>query len=89
MREGKDAELTSLVKLAERLERARELGAGSVSVLEDLREEMRSAARERLVQSAAQVEGKMTLILTLCYLPALALLVVIPLFVTLLAGLFG
>jgi hypothetical protein len=30
-----------------------------------------------------------TLILTLCYLPALALLVVIPLFVTLLAGLFA
>ena len=89
MREGTDASLASLVRLAERLERARELGAGSVGVLEDLREEMRSAARERLVQSAAQVEGKMTLILTLCYLPALALLVVIPLFVTLLAGLFG
>jgi hypothetical protein len=89
IREGTDAALPSLVRLAERLERARELGAGSISVLEDLREEMRSAARERLVQSAAQVEGKMTLILTLCYLPALALLVVIPLFVTLLAGLFG
>lgn len=89
IREATDAGLTSLVRLAERLERARELGAGSIGVLEDLREEMRSAARERLVQSAAQVEGKMTLILTLCYLPALALLVVIPLFVTLLAGLFG
>jgi Flp pilus assembly protein TadB len=89
IREGTDAALTSLVRLAQRLERARELGAGSAGVLEDVREEMRSAARERLVQSAAQVEGKMTLILTLCYLPALALLVVIPLFVTLLAGLFG
>jgi len=89
IREGTDVALASLVRLAERLERARELGAGSVGVLEDLREEMRSAARDRLVQSAAQVEGKMTLILTLCYLPALALLVVIPLFVTLLAGLFG
>ncbi len=31
----------------------------------------------------------LTLILTLCYLPAQALLVVIPLFITLLAGLFG
>lgn len=89
IREGTDAGLASLVRLAERLARARELGAGSISVLEDLREEMRSASRERLVQSAAQVEGKMTLILTLCYLPALALLVVVPLFVTLLAGLFG
>jgi hypothetical protein len=58
-------------------------------MLENSREELRSAARERWLQSASHVEGKMTLILTLCYLPALVLLVVIPLFVTLLAGLFG
>jgi Flp pilus assembly protein TadB len=89
IRESGEAALPSLTRLAERLERSRELGQGSVSVLEDLREELRSAARERLLQSASQVEGKMTLILTLCYLPALALLVIIPLFVTLLAGLFG
>ncbi len=89
IRESREAALTSLTRVAERLERARELGLGSVSVLEDSREELRSAARERLLQSASQVEGKMTLILTLCYLPALALLVIIPLFVTLLAGLFG
>ncbi|HEV8653901.1 MAG TPA: type II secretion system F family protein [Candidatus Limnocylindria bacterium] len=89
IRESRGAALTSLARLAERLEHSRELGVGSASVLEDLREEMRSGARERLLQSASQVEGKMTLILTLCYLPALALLVVIPLFVTLLAGLFG
>lgn len=89
VRESREAGLPSLTRLAERLERSRELGHGSVSVLEDLREELRSAARERVLQSASQVEGKMTLILTLCYLPALALLVVIPLFVTLLAGLFG
>jgi Flp pilus assembly protein TadB len=89
IRESNDAALASLARLAERLERARELGLGSISVLEDSREELRSAARERLLQSASEVEGKMTLILTLCYLPALALLVVIPLFVTLLAGLFG
>ena len=89
IRESKEAGLPSLTRLAERLERSRELGRGSVNVLEDLREELRSVARERLLQSASQVEGKMTLILTLCYLPALVLLVVIPLFVTLLAGLFG
>ena len=89
IRESKEASLVSLAQVAERLERSRELGLGSISVLEDLREEFRSAARERLLQSASQVEGKMTLILTLCYLPALVLLVVIPLFVTLLAGLFG
>lgn len=89
IRESTDAALVSLTRFAERLERSRELGHGSIGVLEDLRNELRSAARERLLASASQVEGKMTLILTLCYLPALALLVVIPLFVTLLAGLFG
>lgn len=89
LRESRVAHLPSLTRLAERLERSRELGHGSISVLNDTREELRSAARERLVEAASGVEGKMTLILTLCYLPALALLVVIPLFVTLLAGLFG
>lgn len=89
IRESKEASLVSLARTAERLERSRELGLGSISVLDDLREEFRSAAREHLLQSASQVEGKMTLILTLCYLPALVLLVVVPLFLTLLAGLFG
>ncbi|MGH2492503.1 MAG: type II secretion system F family protein [Candidatus Limnocylindria bacterium] len=89
IRESRESALVSLTRLAERLERARELGHGSISVLEDLREELRSRARDQVLESASQVEGKMTLILTLCYLPALALLVVIPLFVTLLAGLFG
>ena len=89
IRESKEVGLGSLARLAEGLERAREFGQGSVTVLENMREELRSAARERLLESASQVEGKVTLILTLCYLPALAILVVIPLFVTLLAGLFG
>lgn len=89
IRESKAMELESLTRLAQRLERSRELGQGALTVLESTREELRSAGRERLLASASQVEGKMTLILTLCYLPALALLVVIPLFVTLLAGLFG
>ena len=88
IRESSVVALGSMTRLAERLERSRELGHGSVTVLESVREELRSAARERVLASASQVEGKMTLILTLCYLPALALLVVIPLFVTLLAGLF-
>ena len=89
IRESKEAGLDSLMRMAERLEQSRELGQGSITVLENAREEMRSAARDRLLAVASQVEGKMTLILTLCYLPALALLVVVPLFVTLLAGLFG
>ena len=89
IRESREVGLRSLTRLAERLERSRELGQGSVTILENSREELRSAARERLLASASHVEGQLTLILTLCYLPALALLVVIPLFVTLLAGLFG
>jgi hypothetical protein len=89
VRESREVGLESLARLGERLERSRDLGMGSLNVLEDLRDELRSAARERLLQSASAVEGKVTLILTLCYLPALALLVVIPLFLTLLAGLFG
>jgi Flp pilus assembly protein TadB len=88
IRESSAVAVGSLARLAERLERSRELGQGSITVLESARDELRSAARERLLASASQVEGKMTLILTLCYLPALALLVVVPLFVTLLAGLF-
>lgn len=88
IRESRALGLGSLTRLAERLERSRELGQGSLTILENMREELRGAARERLLASASQVEGKMTVILTLCYLPALALLVVIPLFVTLLAGLF-
>lgn len=89
VRESRNAGLGSLARLAERLERSRDLGQGSVSVLENARDELRGAARDRLLASASLVEGKMTLILTLCYLPALALLVVVPLFVTLLTGLFG
>jgi Flp pilus assembly protein TadB len=88
IRESRALGLRSLARLAERLERSRELGQGSLTILENMREELRAAARERLLASASQIEGKMTVILTLCYLPALALLVVIPLFVTLLAGLF-
>jgi hypothetical protein len=58
-------------------------------MLQDLRDELRAGERARAFQAASHVEGKLTLVLTLCYLPALALLVIVPLFVTLLAGLFG
>ena len=52
-------------------------------------DDLRSAQRARLLRSASSVEGQLTLVVTLCYLPALALLVIVPLFVTLLAGLFS
>jgi pilus assembly protein TadC len=81
--------LTGLSQLAERIDRARELGRGMLPMLQDLRDELRAAERARALDAAGRVEGKLTLVLTLCYLPALALLVVIPLFLTLLAGLFG
>ena len=88
-REGGVSGVRGLVSLADRLDRARDLGRAVLPVLQDLRDELRAAERARGLEAASQVEGKLTLVLTLCYLPALALLVIIPLFVTLLAGLFG
>jgi Flp pilus assembly protein TadB len=87
--EGLRSGVRGLVLLGERLERARELGRAALPVLQDLRDELRASERARSLEAASQVEGKLTLILALCYLPALALLVMIPLFLTLLAGLFG
>jgi hypothetical protein len=88
-RHGRAAELPGLVELAARMERARDLGRGVLPLLHDLRDELRAQERGRCLAAASHVEGKLTLVLTVCYLPALALLVIIPLFVTLLAGLFG
>ena len=81
--------IASLGELAARLEQARELGRGAGALLADLRDDLRAAERARALRAAAGVEGKLMLVVTLCYLPALALLVIVPLFVTLLAGLFG
>ena len=88
-RAARDANAQSLADLAARLERSRELGRGALPMLQDLRDELRAAERARALRAASHVEGKLTFVLTLCYLPALAALVIIPLFVTLLAGLFG
>jgi pilus assembly protein TadC len=88
-RAGSVSRLSGLTHLADRIDRARDLGRGMLPMLQDLRDELRAAERARALEAAGRVEGKLTLVLTLCYLPALALLVVIPLFLTLLAGLFG
>jgi Flp pilus assembly protein TadB len=88
-REGQAAGIAGLVELAMRLERARDLGRGVLPLLQDLRDDLRAAERARGLNAASQVEGKLTLVLTLCYMPALALLVIVPLFLTLLAGLFA
>jgi Flp pilus assembly protein TadB len=89
IREGVACDIAGLVELAARLDRARDLGRGVLPMLADLRDDLRAGERARGLQAASHVEGKLTLVLTLCYLPALALLVMIPLFLTLLAGLFG
>ena len=58
-------------------------------MIRDARDAARAAERTAAIEAAAKVEGKLMLTLVLCYLPALMLLVVIPLFLTLLDGLFG
>jgi pilus assembly protein TadC len=88
-RAAAESRARGLADLATRLERTRDLGRGTLPMLQDLRDELRAAERAQALQAASHVEGKLTLVLTLCYLPALALLVIVPLFVTLLAGLFG
>ncbi len=79
--------LTTCADVADDLERARDLGTGSIGVLRERRSSLRAAERTRSLEAAAQVEGKLMLILVLCYLPALVLLIVIPLFIGLLDGL--
>lgn len=75
--------------LADDLERARDLGTGSLAIVRERRASLRAAERGRSLEAAAQVEGKLMLVLVLCHLPALLLLVVIPLFLGLLEGLFA
>lgn len=80
--------LETCAAVARDLDRARDLAAGSLAAVRERRAGMRAAERARLLEAAAQVEGKLMLVLVLCYLPALLLLVVIPLFIGLLEGLF-
>src|SRR5439155_1374069 len=79
-REARRVGLDELARLAADLERARDLGQGAATVLADERERTRAAERARSLEAAGNVEGQLMLVLVLCYLPALMLLVVIPLF---------
>ena len=81
--------LRELAAFALELERSRDLGQGSVEVIRAARDGARARRRTRSLEIAAKVEGKLMLTLVLCYLPALLLLVVIPLFLALLDGLFA
>lgn len=84
--EARGARLPSLAALGEELERSRDLGRGSRTVLRDAREELRRRERARAIAAASRVDAKLMLVLVLCYLPALMLLVLVPLFVGLLSG---
>ena len=87
-REGSAVGLTTLARFAVELERTRDLGRGALTVLRDERERLRASERARTLDAAGHVEGRLMLVLVLCYLPALMMLVVIPLFLGLLDGLF-
>jgi Flp pilus assembly protein TadB len=80
--------LPMLSAIASDLERARDLGRGALVVLRDHRDRLRASTLARSLDAAGRVEGRLMLVLVLCYLPALMLLVVIPLFLGLLDGLF-
>jgi Flp pilus assembly protein TadB len=86
--EATAAGLPALAAIANDLERARDLGRGALVVLRDHRDRLRASERARSLDAAGRVEGRLMLVLVLCYLPALMLLVVIPLFLGLLDGLF-
>jgi Flp pilus assembly protein TadB len=87
-REAGSVGLSDLSGIASDLERARDLGRGALVVLRDHRDRLRGAERAKSLDAAGRVEGRLMLVLVLCYLPALMLLVVIPLFLGLLDGLF-
>lgn len=85
--ESRGAGLPQLADLADELDRARDLGRGSRSVVRDARDELRRRERSSAIAAAASVDAKLLLILVACYLPVLMLTVVVPLFVGLLGGL--
>lgn len=84
--EARSAGLVPLARLGDELERSRDLGRGSRTVLRDAREELRRGERAQAIEAASRVDAKLMLVLVLCYLPALMLIVVVPLFVGLLLG---
>ena len=87
-REAEAGGLPALAAIASDLERARDLGRGALVILRDHRDRLRASERAKSLDAAGRVEGRLMLVLVVCYLPALMLLVVIPLFLGLLDGLF-
>ena len=87
-REAGAVELPTLAALAGDLDRSRDLGRGAAIVLRDHRDRLRAAERAQALEAASRVEGRLMLVMVLCYMPALMLVVVIPLFLGLVNGLF-
>jgi len=81
------ADLSQLAALSDELDRARDLGRGSRSIVRDARDDLRRRERAAAIGAASTVDAKLMLVLVGCYLPALMLVVVVPLFVGLLGGL--
>lgn len=69
------------------LSRARRGGRPLLPALGERREVLRLARRAARLEAASRVDGALSLVLVLAYMPALLLLVVIPLFLGLLAAL--
>ncbi len=73
--------------IARDLLRARHGGRPLLPVLVERREVLRLGRRARRLEAASRVDGALSLVLVLAYLPALLLLVVVPLFLGLLRAL--
>lgn len=73
--------------LARELARARVGGRPVASILRERREVLRLSWRASRLEAASRVDGALSLVLVLAYLPALLLLVVVPLFLGLLSAL--
>lgn len=84
---ARGAGLAQLATVADELDRARDLGRGTRAVVRDARDELRRRERTAAIAAASKVDAKLMLVLVGCYLPALMLVVVVPLFVGLLGGL--
>jgi Flp pilus assembly protein TadB len=83
------ARCAGLEDIARELGRSRRAGRPMLPVLAERRELERMAWRARKLDAASRVDGALSLVLVVAYLPALLLLVVIPLFLGLLRSLQG
>jgi hypothetical protein len=81
--------IAGLEDVALELARARGAGRPMLPLLAERREVARLAWRARRLDAASRVDGTLSLVLVGAYLPALLLLVVVPLFLGLLRSLEG